>query len=818
MLVDTVTYRLEAVAYGYRRVSLALDSLGDLQQLRLALNQTDYQLKEVVIEESQPVWESTDTISFDLWQYADSTEATLEDLLKKLPGVQVSKDGKIKFAGTPVERLLLEGDDLSGKDYGIVSQSVPATMVERVQFVSNYVENQLLRGFDVPESLVVNIVLDSNEVKKPSGGLERGAGNADAYRASVRLLAILPKLKILTTGDYQSTGDPLARPTADAWGELADITTSNGLIDGRPTFPAFSHPDVSIPINLLQDRFNHSGEGGVRMSFRPGQRYHATLQVGAGHEQVSQEMRTDRIYVAADTTFEVNEAFTKEMTPSFYQVMLKQQLYLFPQTNLTTVSTFQAQPDRASSALNLADNYLDVSTRNQVVGQKHQVAWISRLNPTHVLVVDGLLETHSYDQTLQVLSESPRDFSPSLGQGPTKALRQSLRYHMTHVEGNARLLKRGKRYSLQWGVGGSYRQESLDSASYRQRQVFARSRLRWKLPGKLFMISELSAGVYGLDVDRGDASVALARSASPFVRSSLFLGQERLKFKWKTSWSWQQALPQINQLAPQPILVGYRTLSLGTPELASSGSHIFHGRLSYTPQLNPLRYQLWYVEANALLNQSAYLRQVSLSQDVDVIQQVQQRQPSASLRLAAGAERYLQALASVLKLTPNYQYASYRNTLNNTEDRLIVSHNLRCAASVKTATRFLADVAFQAEPAVSWVDVTSDAQSQRRWGRTLSAYGDLYLHFSHNITLTIRNEYLRIRQDANLPQQYVFSECILSWKSKQQQGKNLKVQLSGKNLTDTQYFGINQIGDYLSTQSRTRLRPRTFLLEGLFSF
>ncbi len=66
------------------------------------------------------------TISFDLTRFANERDNSLKDVLKKLPGVDIEKNGRINYNGKPINRFTVEGLDLTGGKYNQLEENIKA--------------------------------------------------------------------------------------------------------------------------------------------------------------------------------------------------------------------------------------------------------------------------------------------------------------------------------------------------------------------------------------------------------------------------------------------------------------------------------------------------------------------------------------------------------------------------------------------------------------------------------------------------------------------------------------------------------------------
>jgi len=146
-------------------------------------------LEEVtVLAERPPVSIRKDTIEFNASAFKTLPSALVEDLLKKLPGVDVDNDGNIMVKGKRVNRLLVDGKDFFGGDPKIATKNLPANIVDKVQVMND--KEELERNPDMPESeigQVINIKLKKAIKEGWFGKAYAGAGTDKRHEAGAIL-------------------------------------------------------------------------------------------------------------------------------------------------------------------------------------------------------------------------------------------------------------------------------------------------------------------------------------------------------------------------------------------------------------------------------------------------------------------------------------------------------------------------------------------------------------------------------------------------------------------------------------------------------
>lgn len=140
-------------------------------------------LEEVVLaNEAPPVTLINDTIQYNAGSFKTQPNASVEQLLKKLPGVKVEKDGTIKAQGETVSRVLVDGKEFFGNDPKIATKNLPADAVDKVQVYDKQSDQAQLTGFeDGNYEKTINLKLKKDKKKGMFGKVNAGAGNKERY-------------------------------------------------------------------------------------------------------------------------------------------------------------------------------------------------------------------------------------------------------------------------------------------------------------------------------------------------------------------------------------------------------------------------------------------------------------------------------------------------------------------------------------------------------------------------------------------------------------------------------------------------------------
>ncbi|MEO9209493.1 MAG: hypothetical protein ABI208_00255, partial [Ginsengibacter sp.] len=126
--------------------NITLEGNRDFPSMKLISKST--LLQEVIIKTGTPFRIKGDTTIYTADSFKVSANANVEELLKKLPGIQVDKDGKIKAMGENVEKVLVDGEEFFGDDPGMTIKNLRADGVKEVQVFDKKSEQSEFTGID----------------------------------------------------------------------------------------------------------------------------------------------------------------------------------------------------------------------------------------------------------------------------------------------------------------------------------------------------------------------------------------------------------------------------------------------------------------------------------------------------------------------------------------------------------------------------------------------------------------------------------------------------------------------------------------------
>ena len=183
------------------------DSLSNIDLHQIMMTLKSQLLKEVVVTNNNTMHIKGDTTEYKADSFKVQANATVEDLLKKLPGIQVDKNGKITTQGQTVEKVLVDGEEFFGDDPTLVTKNLRADMVDKVQVFDKKSDQSNFTGIDDGQKTkTLNIKLKEDKKNGFFGKLSAGAATDGYHDSQLLFNKFKKKEKIALYGIISNTG------------------------------------------------------------------------------------------------------------------------------------------------------------------------------------------------------------------------------------------------------------------------------------------------------------------------------------------------------------------------------------------------------------------------------------------------------------------------------------------------------------------------------------------------------------------------------------------------------------------------------------
>ena len=267
-------------------------------EVRLEQKPVKMQAATVVAQKVQMVG---DTISYNVKALTNPQDRVLSDVLKRIPGLEVTKGGAVLYNGKSINRFYVNGKDLLQTDYQQVTKGLPVDDVKNVEVMTNHQPIKILQGFRDSDRAALNIVLDESASGRVLGTLDAGAGGKmekpwPIGRAGADLFVVRDNMV--------SVNNLTANWESGRLEETASYDLATNFKHENLQFKA-AFPDASLPFSGLSAESQRSLGGKTIERFQTGKEglMGVLFQISTDQTTVSQESRS--LYKNGDSNQEI---------------------------------------------------------------------------------------------------------------------------------------------------------------------------------------------------------------------------------------------------------------------------------------------------------------------------------------------------------------------------------------------------------------------------------------------------------------------------------------------------------------------------------
>ncbi|QJD97522.1 carboxypeptidase-like regulatory domain-containing protein [Mucilaginibacter robiniae] len=241
---DKNKLRVEVSCVGFKKQSKAVTDFTATYNFRLssAVNQ----LQTVTIKNKAPRLKvKGDTLNYNVSDFTSPQDRVIGDVIKKLPGVDVDANGKIKYNGKDISNLYIGGDNLLDDKYNIATSTIPNGVVDKVQIMENHQPIKMLKDKVVSDDVALNLTFKKDAQLQLVGQANAGIGVPKKYDGTIDAMMFKDKYKAINYVRGNNTGvdlqnDLIAHNNAATLSRLDNNKPDNLLslgAAGNPNLP-----------------------------------------------------------------------------------------------------------------------------------------------------------------------------------------------------------------------------------------------------------------------------------------------------------------------------------------------------------------------------------------------------------------------------------------------------------------------------------------------------------------------------------------------------------------------------------------------------
>ena len=810
---------LEFAKLGYDSESFHFKTseMNEKTKLDVTMFESIVSLDSVFIQRAARIQVKEDTVSYRATAFLDGSEQKVEDLLRKLPGIQVEADGLIKYRGKFIEKVLLDGDDLFDMNYTVGTKNMNVDIIDQVQAIENYSENSLLSGIEHTDKVALNLKLKKNIVDF-SGNASFAYGIENRNQTDINALVISKRNKNFSNITYNNLGENFSP---------FDFFSNNSFNVNRSS-ESIMAPKL-IRDNTFSNRLENSRStindnwfNSINHIFKVSNRLSVRFIFAYYQDQLNINQSNTSYYVFEDgTDLSTSQNETNVKKPEVFNGSLKLNWETSNNSSLEFSSIWNKENISTRSNLLTNDqNDLNTSLHTKSYFTQQQLLFTQKLNDQNAIQIKS---SFTYN-------DSPQNFNlhPGLdiltGQIALGVENQQLsNFLKKNWNFETILFGLNENDKFQLSAFLNFNQNRLKSQLYQNEQIINELYLNDLEYDRLQTKFE---GEYNFEFDRLNVKTALAIKNYWWKRvenlNEINTNNEKLVFspslnlnyqlnplmKVFANYSYDQTPVNDNRLYTSYVLTSNRSMSRNEfSEKFHKKHHIIVGYNIYDMyKLFALNFNI-----NYIVHKNNFFANTLVTEDLTKIEYLFLPESNSSFSSILSLEKFIPAFDTTFRLSGIYTNNQYKNIVNNSDIRDNQLEYYQIGLLGKSA--FKSWINFENEFKLSYTTAKAKGIDQKFNNTYINNTFKLILKPHHYITSTLNYDYFSPNQKHSID--YHFVDATVRYSNP---NKNFTYSLIAKNITNNKYFDEIMISDYYESFSSQSLN-RAYLLLGIgFSF
>lgn len=343
-------YRLLITHVNYHNASVPFtitDAEKNKELGTVIMNDVTKVLEEVIVTaEAPPVTLINDTVQYNAGSFKTPPNATVEQLLKKLPGVKVEKDGTVKAQGQTVKKVLVDGKEFFGNDPKVATKNLPADAVDKVQVYDKSSDAAELTGFDDGNSeKTINLKLKKDKKKGMFGKVTAGGGTDGRYEGRFNVNSFKGARQLSVIGTANNTNSE-----GFSFGDMLNFSGQNAM-KGGPGLTIAIDPGGGGNSNNDNGIRTIAG-GGINYNNLIGNKTDFTSNYFYNRYSPKTATNTERQYFLPDSTYYYKQQSVSDVINNTHKLNLSADIHLDSFHSIKISPSFGYQQSRSRNDRN----------------------------------------------------------------------------------------------------------------------------------------------------------------------------------------------------------------------------------------------------------------------------------------------------------------------------------------------------------------------------------------------------------------------------------------------------------------------------------
>lgn len=780
------------------------------------------QLDEVIITaKRKPFKIKKDTVSYNVNSYRDGSERKIEDIIEKLPGIEVDKNtGAIKYKGKSIENVTLDGDNLFGNNYTLGTKNINVDMVEQIEAIENYSEKPLLKGIEKGDKVSLNLKLKKGEINF-SGNIDFGSGVSENLNEvldiNTNLLGITKTYKSFATLSYNNIG--INRSPFNYFG----FNPNREQYIEKRFLAKKIIPETLLSNTLDEERVNINNQyfGNYNALFKINKRLKIKTNLYYVNDKITSEQLFENKFIIDIQSFTTIDDVSIRKKPKQYRSDLEVK-YDTSKTSLLEydLTIRQENIQTSSSVVSNNNNSFTTILNSESFYLRQKLLYTKKISDKKAFQFSVFQSTNNIPQNFQI---NPSIIDPINYENNIQKSEFSKKYLEVQSVLLGSTTKKNK-YTFSIGgiidhnklqselfsqnlTGNSTVENGINNLSYSKKTMYQLGSYQFNT-GKWKLSPTYRLRYLDQEIDNKQSNIKNTETN--------FLFEPSINIKYKLNGissflgtaNYKQSSIVDNYLFQNQILINNRMSVSNIPNLELQEAQSYGVSYLHNDLYNLLEVS---IGMNYQNRSGVFFTNSTISQNTTQINYFFLPQDNNNLNFNFSTTKYIRFLESTVKLNSDYSISQYKNIVNNSELRNNESRFFNTELHFRTAFKLFVNF----ENTINFSQSISQSDNSNEFlNKSLNNTFKIILKPTKKWFVLLSSDYFlpNLKQKS---ESYMFLDVSVRYRPK---NKRLEFNLIAKNLLNETNFEQIQTSDFSTNIYRTNILPRYYLLNMTYNF
>lgn len=806
---DSLTVKVSSLGYATVEKNIQAKS----QEILIELETAAESLEEIFLRRP-PIQQRGDTLVFDPQAFKSNKDRSIQDVLAKMPGIEIDASGEIKYQGKPINKFYVEGLDMMGGQYGMISNNLSADKVSSVEILENHQPLKVLDSLEASEQAAINIKL-KNKVTV-SGNMEVGAGASPfLWYAKLSPMFFTKNFQTLVTYQSNNIGTDI---TSDfrrfSFSGFRFGRSSAGKKDWLSTASA-SPP----PFSSKRWLDNQAHAVSTNAIFKNDKDFEFKINASYINNLTKREGGNTTTYFLpeGETTIEnytSSNSRDESLEASFTVEQNKDKNFMKESLS------FKKEWDRGSAFVSENGSAQQQQLSNPFIDFKNDFEIIFPIGK-QLMTFDSNIQ---YNETPQELSIRPGVFTEILAPGEDiNQVEQQVFDKKFIANHSLDFTKKIGKFSVNFQPGVDFKIQNMDSdllldgishadseyrndMKWREVSTYVRTGLNYQSDDfRLFLRVPFELTNYEIE----DQIRNEKQEKTPFTVNPMMWTEYKFWDYWKISGSarYNKSYGPIDEMYSGYLLSHYRNLARNNVPLMESASQSGSVGLEYRNPINTWFTRLNYSYSGGK-NEQIY-NMILQENGATLVEALDMTNKNSSNSVSLSVSKLVSPLKTTFKLGSNYSHSN-RDMLLNSE--LMKNTTDSWQNSLNLSGDFVDWMTIEYDAAIGLSQTKNQIQNNRKvWSQNHKM--GVFFYFLKNHTLSFSGEWAQSKLEDDSWDDF-FGDILYRFTLSKK--RKIDFEFSVINVFNKDTYRNLSVGDYTIAESYYQLRPRQFMVKVRF--